>query len=65
MGKIKLVIYANQVLRAGVLAQQRVLAEIKKTGGIHAVESMMVPVARIFELQNVAQMKENEKRYLF
>jgi phosphoenolpyruvate phosphomutase len=65
LGKIKLVIYANQVLRAGVLAQQRVLAEIKKTGGIHAVESMMVPVARIFELQNVAQMKENEKRYLF
>jgi 2-methylisocitrate lyase-like PEP mutase family enzyme len=64
LGKVKLVIYANQPLRAAVLAQQRLLAEIKKAGGIHTVNGMMVPVSRISELQGVAEMKENEKRYL-
>jgi len=64
LGKIKLVIYANQLLRAAVLAQERLLAEIKKTGGIHTIGGMMVPVSRVFELQGVPQMKENEKKYL-
>jgi phosphoenolpyruvate phosphomutase len=64
IGKIKLVIYANHPLRAAVLAQQRLLSEIKRAGGIHTVDGQMVSVERIFELQDVPRMKEEERRYL-
>ena len=64
LGKIKLVIYANQVLRAGVKAQEEILSEIKREGGIHAVDDKMVPVSRIFDLQGVTKMKQNEAKYL-
>lgn len=64
LGKVKLVIYANQPLRAAVKAQEELLNEIKQAGGIHTVDGMMVPVSHIFELQGVPAMKENEKRYL-
>jgi len=62
--KVKIVIYANQVLRAAVKNQELLLQEIKRSGGIHTVDSLMVPVTRIFELQNVPRMKEQEKKYL-
>ena len=64
LGKVKLVIYANQPLRAAVKAQEELLNEIKQAGGIHTVDGMMVPVSHIFELQGVPAMKENEKKYL-
>ena len=64
LGKVKLVIYANQPLRAGIKAQEALLREIKRAGGIHTIDDMMVPVSRVFELQGVPQMKENEKKYL-
>ena len=44
-------------------AQERVLAQIKQDGGVHEVESELVPVKHIFELQGVPEMKENEKEY--
>lgn len=62
--KVKIVIYANQVLRAAVKNQERLLQEIKRAGGIHTVDDLMVPVTRIFELQEVPRMKEQEKKYL-
>lgn len=62
--KIKVVIYANQVLRAAVKAQEELLAEIKRSKGIHTVDRLTVPVTRVFELQDVPLMKENEKKYL-
>jgi len=64
LGKVKLVFYANQLLRAAVKAQEALLEEIKRAGGIHTVDGMMVPVNHIFELQGVPAMKENEKKYL-
>jgi phosphoenolpyruvate phosphomutase len=64
LGQVKLVIYANQPLRAAVKAQEELLNEIKQAGGIHTVDGMMVPVSHIFELQGVPAMKENEKKYL-
>ena len=63
-GKIKMVMYANHPLRAAVRAQEELLAEIKRAGGIHTVDDHMVPVSRIFELQGVYRMKEEEKKYL-
>lgn len=64
LNKVKLFIYANQPLRAAVKAQQDLLQEIKRSGGIHTIEDRMVPVSRVFELQGVPQMKERERKYL-
>ncbi|MEW6334470.1 MAG: isocitrate lyase/phosphoenolpyruvate mutase family protein [Thermodesulfobacteriota bacterium] len=62
--KVKLFIYANQPVRASIKAQEALLDEMKRAGGIHTVDPMMVPVSRIFELQGVPVMKEKEKKYL-
>jgi phosphonopyruvate hydrolase len=64
LGKVKFVIYANQILRAAVKAERQILKEIKKAGGIHTVGEMIAEVNDIFELQGVPQMKNNEKKYL-
>lgn len=64
LGKVKIVIYANQTFRAAVKSTETVLDEIRKAGGIHTINNMMAPVAHIFDLQGVPQMKANEKRYL-
>lgn len=64
LGKVKIVIYANHTFRAAVKAAEEILQEIKRAKGIHTINDMMVPVARLFELQGVPQMKENEKKYL-
>ena len=64
MGKVKIVIYANQPLRASIKAEELLLKSIKETGGIHDIDDLMVPVSHIFELQGVPKMKENEKKYL-
>ena len=64
MGKVKLFIYANQPMRAAVKAQEALLAEMMRAGGIHTIDSMMVPVSHIFDLQGVPAMKEDEKKYL-
>ncbi len=64
LGVVKLVFYANQPLRAAVKAQEALLQEIKRAGGIHTVNEMMVPVSHIFELQGVPEMKEKEQKYL-
>jgi phosphoenolpyruvate phosphomutase len=62
--KVKLFIYANQPMRASVKAQEALLAEIKRAGGIQTIDPMMVPVSHIFDLQGVPEMKEKEKKYL-
>ena len=62
--KVKLFIYANQPIRASVKAQEDLLEEMKRAGGIHTIDSMMVPVSHIFNLQGVPAMKEDEKKYL-
>jgi phosphoenolpyruvate phosphomutase len=62
--KVKLFIYANQPMRASVKAQEDLLEEIRRAGGIHTIDPMMVPVSHIFDLQGVPVMKEDEKKYL-
>jgi len=64
LGKVKIVIYANHTFRAAVKATEEILREIKRAKGIHTINDMMVPVAHLFELQGVPQMKEDEKKYL-
>jgi len=62
--KVKLFIYANQPMRAAVKAQEALLVEMMKAGGIHTIDDMMVPVSHIFDIQGVPAMKEDEKKYL-
>jgi phosphonopyruvate hydrolase len=63
LGKVKVIIYANQVLRAAVKASQEVLAEIKRSKGVKKVEDTIASLDEIFDLQDIKQMKENERKY--
>ena len=60
---IKMVIYANQGLRAAVKNMNEVLSHISRHG-IGDIEDRMVSMAEIFELQGMPQLKEDEKKYL-
>ena len=64
LGKVKLVIYANQGLRAAVTAMEKTFAQIRADRGIQNADKTIVPVEHIFELQNVETMKAREKKYL-
>ena len=62
--KIKMVIYANHVIRSAVTSIKETLKEIKETGGINTVSSKLIPVKELFELQGTTEMKEHEKKFL-
>jgi phosphoenolpyruvate phosphomutase len=64
LGKIKMVIYGNHAVRAAVTAMKAVFAAILKDGGIQNVDKEIVSVEEIFRLQDMDQVKINEKRYL-
>ncbi|MCS2608783.1 phosphonopyruvate hydrolase [Halomonas dongshanensis] len=64
LGKIGILIYGNHAIRAAVTGMQKVFAQIIEDGGIERVNDTIIPVAEIFRLQRMDQIKENEKRYL-
>jgi phosphoenolpyruvate phosphomutase len=64
LGKVKMVIYGNHGIRAAVTAMEQAFRQIRADGGIHNVDKTIVSVEHIFELQGVAQMKQNEKKFL-
>ncbi len=51
LGKVRMVVYANQPLRAAVRAQEELLREIRRAGGVHTIDGRIVSLRRIFELQ--------------
>jgi phosphoenolpyruvate phosphomutase len=61
---IKMVIYANQGLRASIKAINEVLQEIKARGKLDVIEDKIVPMSNVFELQGMTQMKQQEELYL-
>ena len=61
--KIKIIIYANQILRSSIISTQKLLSEIKKSKGIKSVQDSISPVSEVFRLQRVPEMKESEKKY--
>ena len=63
-GKVGLAIWGNHAIRAAVTAMQTVFAQIRADGGIHAADGTVVPVTEVFRLQNMAAVKETEKRFL-
>jgi phosphoenolpyruvate phosphomutase len=61
---ISLVIWANHMMRASIKAMQEMAARIYAEQSLMSIEDEIVPVKEIFRLQNAAELKEAEKRYL-
>lgn len=61
---ISLVIWANHLMRAAVLRMQEIARRIHDERSIAAVEGEVAPVKELFRLQNAAELKEAESRYL-
>ena len=61
---IKMVIYANQGLRAAVKAIDSVLSNISKGKTTLGVEEKITSLKEIFELQGMFRLKEDEKLFL-
>lgn len=59
-----IVIWANHLLRASITAMQQTTARIHKQRSIFPLESEIAPVKEVFRLQNAAELKEAERRYL-
>jgi phosphoenolpyruvate phosphomutase len=63
-GKIGMYIYGNHTIRAAVTAMREILGRIAQDGGIQGVEADIVSVQDIFDLQDMAGVKRDEKRFL-
>tara|TARA_B100000780_G_C21121643_1_gene454393 strand:- start:1909 stop:3549 length:1641 start_codon:yes stop_codon:yes gene_type:complete len=61
---IKLVIYANHVLRSTIKAVSETLEILNKKGQLSSIEENIVPLAKVFDLQGMKTLKNNEKNYL-
>ena len=61
---VKVVIYANHVIRAAIKSIKNILAAIGEKKGIHKVDDKLVPVDELFGLQGTYAMMETEKEFL-
>jgi phosphoenolpyruvate phosphomutase len=57
-------IFANHTLRTVITAVQKNLHTLRETSDLMSLEDKIVPVSEIFRLQNVAELKASEQRYL-
>jgi len=60
----KIVIYANQVIRAGIKAMRDALTTIKEDTRPGAVNDRIVKLKEVYDLVGVTQMEEDERRFL-
>ncbi len=61
---VSVVIWANHLLRAAVRAMQDVADLILSERSLVAAEERIAPLRELFRLQNVAELKRAERRYL-
>jgi len=65
---IKIVIFANQGIRAAIKASDAIMSNIRGTKGAclsdPEIKNQLVPIEEVFELQDMHQLKANEKKYL-
>src|SRR6185369_13629134 len=61
----RLAIFANQPLRAAIVAIRDVLVRMRETRKISSVEPDIVPLEEVYRLVGVPELKANEKRFLF
>jgi len=60
----KLVIFANQALRAAVKAMRQALATLKQEGRPAAVDDRIATLPEIYELVGVSDLQANEQKFL-
>jgi phosphoenolpyruvate phosphomutase len=60
----KMVIYANQGLRAAIHAMKQTFQTIAQEGTTRSIETSITTMKEVFELQGMPRMKEEEKKYL-
>jgi phosphoenolpyruvate phosphomutase len=60
----KVVIFANQALRASIRAAQEALATLWQTGCAAAVDDQIVPLGEVYRLVNLGRLQEEEQQYL-
>ena len=61
---IKMVIYANHVIRSTIKAVSETLNKLNKKGELSSIEKDIAPLSQVFDLQGMATLKSNEKSYL-
>ena len=61
---IKMVIYANHVLRSTIKAVSETLKILNRKGELASIEKKIVPLETVFDLQGMKILKSNEKNYL-
>jgi phosphoenolpyruvate phosphomutase len=61
---VSLVIWANHMLRAGIVAMQRAASVVCRERSVASLEAEIASVKEIFRLQNAAELDEAETRYL-
>jgi len=59
--KIKMVIYANQTLRAAYIAMSNLLSQLNKANSIKEINQPMTSMNEIFDIQKMFHMKNQEK----
>lgn len=60
----KLVIFANQAIRAAIRAMRDTLTTLVQIGKADAVDDRIVPLQEVYDLVGVSKMKEDERRFL-
>jgi len=61
----RLAIFANQPLRAAIVAMRDALRRMRETEKVSSVEAHIVPLEEVYRLVGVPELKANEKRFLF
>jgi len=61
---VSLVIWANHLMRSSITEMKEIAGRIYADRSLRDIEDKIIPVKEIFRLQNVAELKEAEKRYL-
>jgi phosphoenolpyruvate phosphomutase len=60
----KMIIFANHALRSAIRAMQETLAVLRKQASAASVEDRIVPLAEVYRLVDLAQLKADEHAYL-
>ena len=61
---IKMAIYANHGIRSAIMAVSGTLGEIRKSGGLATVDSKLIGMKTVFDLQGMPDIEKFEKQYL-
>jgi phosphoenolpyruvate phosphomutase len=60
----KIIIFANQGMRASIRAAQEALKTLREAGRASAVDDRIVPLAEVYRLVHLGQMQADERAYL-